>query len=101
MFETITCTETVSILEAVVFGVDGACIDIGLASLLGAVVAFIFCVVGLRVLGSRLLKRLFPSRRPDEPAPVAKQDAQFDDGLQRMPYESPIKSTGAWGGKAR
>ncbi len=97
------------ILHALIFGADGACIDMGISSLLPAVAAFMTAVVVLQLLGSRLLRALLgrndPVARVDraktEPKP-AKQvtptgrrlersggrrgtDPKYDDG--------PIRST--------
>lgn len=101
IFTEAACTATVSILEAIFFGPNGACIDIGLTSLLGGVVLFIAAVVALRLLGSALLRRAIPAlrRRPSEL--MAASSEPHPNGLDPMPYESPIKSTGAWGGKPR
>lgn len=97
MFEMNACRETVSIIEALIFGANGACIDLGLPSLLGGIALFIGAVVVLRVIGSAVLRRILPSRaKPREPAPSPE-----DTGLKPLPYENPIESTGAWGGKPR
>lgn len=95
------CKETVSILQAVLFGVDGACVDINLMSLLGGVALFIGLVVLLRLIGSTLLRRAFPFLRRQKSTIKQESAPQTDEGLQRMPYESPIRSTGAWGHKPR
>lgn len=90
-----TCRETVSILHALVFGAEGACVDIGLASLLGGVAVFVGAVVVLRFVGARIVRRVLGQRQKVEVAP------EETPGLTRMPYESPIRSTGAWGRQAR
>ena len=101
MFEAATCSETVTIIEAILLGADGACVDIGVTSLLGGVALFIGAVIGLRFVGISLLRRVFPSlRRASKPSDEISVP-QLEEGLKRLPYESPIKSTGAWGTKTR
>lgn len=99
MFEATQCREVVSILEAVLFGADGACIDLGMASILTGVALFMGAVLALRVAGSFALRRLFSGLRRDR----SKIAPELDEGpgLKPMPYESPIRSTGAWGEKRR
>lgn len=103
MLDLTTCTKTVSIFEAVIFGANGACIDISLSSLLGGIAMFATAVIVLRYVGSRLLHRLLGLDRPKTaaPGPEPKDDRPHDTeaGLTPLPYESPIKSTGAWGGR--
>ena len=90
LFEADVCRETVNIFEALIFGAEGACLDLSMGSLLGGVALFMGAVVVLRFLGARLVRALLSKRKVDAPEP--------DDGaLKPMPYESPIKSTGAWG----
>lgn len=101
MFETAECRETVSVVESIVFGADGACVDLGIASLLGGVALFIAAVVALRFVGMSVLRSIFPSLRRENAATEKKIEQTGEDGLQRQPYESPIQSTGAWGRKAR
>ena len=90
LFGDIQCRETVSVFEAVMFGAGDACVDIGMGSLLGGVALFIAAVVLLRFLGARLVRAVLTKR-------AVKADESHEDGLTPMPYESPIKSTGAWG----
>ena len=101
LFEPGTCAETVSILRALIFGADGACVDIGPTSLLGGVAVFIGAVVLLRFAGATVLRRLFPSLGRKGKELEARDAKPADKGLKRMPYESPIRSTGAWGSKPR
>ncbi|MBT8459288.1 MAG: hypothetical protein HKP37_06450 [Boseongicola sp.] len=101
LFEVAVCTETVSIIQAVTFGADGACIDISPVSLLGGVAMFIAAVVALRFMGASIIRRGFPSLRQKADAKDPETEVRSADGLQRMPYESPIRSTGAWGSKPR
>ena len=101
MIETTECSETVSIVEAVLLGADGACVDIGIASLLAGVALFVSMVVALHFLGITILRRIFPSLRRESGIPAKKIEQKGDGELQRLPYESPIRSTGAWGNKAR
>ncbi|MEL7149726.1 MAG: hypothetical protein AAGK71_03280 [Pseudomonadota bacterium] len=100
-FEDVTCNETVSILEALVFGANGACVDIGMYSLLGAVAAFVGCVILIRLVAMRVLSKLFPGLRGARQETVPDVQPQQKDTLQPLPYESPIRSTGAWGGRKR
>lgn len=100
MFEANACEDIVSIVEALVFGANGACIDIGIGSLLGGIALFVGAVVALRFVGARVVRRILPSHRRS-PEPVAETSDPDEEGLQRLPYESPIRSTGAWGGKPR
>ena len=96
--ESTACRETVNILEAMIFRNSEACIDIGVVSLLSAVAAFIACVVALRFVGASVLRRILPSRRNRDPGLLKAEDVG-SLGLQRRPYEPPIRSTGAWGGE--
>lgn len=61
MFE--QCTETVSILYAIIFGAGDACINIGIGSLLGAFAAFMGIVIVLQYVARRLWNNTKPSRR--------------------------------------
>ena len=90
LFGDIQCRETVSVFEAVMFGAGDACVDIGMGSLLGGVVLFMGAVVLLQYFGVRLVRRALGKRRVEV---VSADEAE----LKPMPYESPIKSTGAWG----
>ncbi|NKB26731.1 MAG: hypothetical protein GKR99_03880 [Rhodobacteraceae bacterium] len=102
MLTTGDCNETISIVEAVFFGADGACVDIGMPSLLAGVALFVAMVVALRFLGTAALSRILPSRRRERELPAAAEmDQAKRETLQPMPYESPIQSTGAWGNKPR
>ncbi|MEM9426347.1 MAG: hypothetical protein AAGA06_06565 [Pseudomonadota bacterium] len=101
LFGANACRETVSVIEALIFGAGDACIDLGLTSLLSGVALFIGCVVALRIIGSWALRRAFGAlRRPRDVAnnPVHSPE---DECLQRMPYESPIRSTRRWGRSPR
>ena len=95
------CAETVSILEAIVFGAGGACIDIGMTSLLGAVAGFVVCVLLIRYVAMQVLRQVFPGLRRTGARKVAMPAEPQDTGLQPLPYESPIRSNGAWGGERR
>lgn len=66
MFE--PCTEVVTILTALIFGAGDACVDIGLRSVLPALLVFVVCVVVLQFLARRLLSRLFGRRKPTRTA---------------------------------
>ena len=52
------CQETVSILEALIFGAGDACIMLSTWSLLAAIGAFLVMVVILQVLARRLWRRV-------------------------------------------
>jgi len=101
MFITVVCNETVNIIEAILFGSDDACIDVGLASMLGGVALFIGSVLVLRYIGISILRRILPSLRRKKSNPHIAAETPPEDRLLRMPYESPIRSTGAWGRKLR
>ena len=62
MFGETVCRETVSILRALVFGADGACVEIGLWSILPVAAAFVLGVVGLQF-GARMLLYMIFERR--------------------------------------
>ncbi|MGR3511926.1 MAG: hypothetical protein ACU0GG_04125 [Paracoccaceae bacterium] len=100
LFDASPCQSTVSLLEAILFGADGACVDLGLPSLLSALAVFVVGVVVLQWAARRAVRGLFPNRRSAEPSFTphpAPKPAPEDTGLKPLPYESPIKSTGAWG----
>lgn len=101
MFEAEICQDTVSILHAVFFGAGEACVDIGVMSLLGGVAVFLAAVVALRIAGSFVLLRIWSAVRGTRSTQQDAAQTPAEDGLKRLPYESPIRSTGAWGGKAR
>ena len=101
IFDADACAETVSIIEAILLGADGACIDIGLTSLLVAVALFIGSVVALRTIAAALVRRIFPSTKSKNVVSENLTDPAPNKELKRMPYESPIRSTGAWGSKPR
>lgn len=101
MFETVVCNDTVNIVEAMLFGSNDACVDVGLASMLGAVALFIGSVLVLRYIGISILRRIFPSLRRKKSNPHIAAETPPESRLSRMPYESPIRSTGAWGRKPR
>ena len=63
------CAETVSILYAIIFGADGACVAFSTASILTAFGAFMVLVVIAQFFARRLWKKL--TTRPD---PVAYDD---------------------------
>jgi len=64
MFE--TCAETVSILYALVFGADGACIMLSLGSILSAFVAFMVLVVIAQFVARKLWAKLMQKNVPAE-----------------------------------
>ncbi|EBA13500.1 hypothetical protein [Roseobacter sp. CCS2] len=72
------CTETVSILYAIVFGADGACIEMSTTSILTAFGAFMVLVVILQFFARWLWRKLI--QRPD---PIA-QD--YVDPPRDTPY---------------
>ena len=101
LLEAALCQETVSILQAIVFGADGACVDIGVFSILGGVALFMALVLLLRFVGSAILRHAFRSLQRTKTSPKQQVADPTSQALQRMPYESPIRSTGAWGRKSR
>ncbi len=48
------CTEVINIFQWAVFGADGACINIGMQSVVGAVIAFLVAVTALQLIARRL-----------------------------------------------
>jgi hypothetical protein len=75
-----TCIQTVSILDAIIFGANGACIDVSTGSILAAFAAFMGLVVIAQFLARRLWTKL---TRPDTtvaPDPFTpEQDHPFSD----------------------
>jgi hypothetical protein len=75
-----TCTETVSILYAVIFGVGDACVSFSTGSILAAFAAFIVIVVVAQFLARRLWARLTQTPRIDTPDPSrSNEDHPFRD----------------------
>ncbi len=72
------CTETVSILYALIFGANGACVAFSLPSILAAFGAFMVLVVIAQFAARKLWKRLTQS-----PTPI---DAPDIDPVHRTPY---------------
>lgn len=79
-----TCKETVSILQALVFGAHGACIDLSLASILMAAGAFVAAAVLLKVFGLGLLVLLA--------RPLRSLLARKSDGQDSPPDAGPIRT---------
>lgn len=90
MFE--TCTETVSILYAIAFGAGDACVEIGMASLAGAFVAFMVGVVILQFFARKLWKRV---SNPAPPPPERRIGTIMDDTIADDPnyQDSAIRSS--------
>lgn len=92
MFE--TCTETVSVLYAIIFGAGDACIDISIGSLMWAFAAFMVVVVILQF-GARKLWALVtgPARTP---ATERRVGTIYDDEPPQdvKPDEGPIRTYG-------
>lgn len=104
-----SCRETVSILEAMTFGTHGACVDLGMWSVITAVSVFCLLVVALKILGKVTLVALFGGLRIAAQSPESygfTDPPAFPDGAHRVPLGQvaddggPIRSTGAWGRKA-
>ena len=84
------CQTTVFILEAVILGTNGDCIDLGPGSILSAVAGFMVAVVVLKILGKAILVRMAsglsskpaaaadPVEAPDVPGRIGKTD--YDGG---------------------
>lgn len=87
-----SCTQTVSILYAVIFGADGACISVSTTSILFAFGAFILLVVIAQFLARRLWKKLTqrPAPSEGEPANIPKDTPFRDDPKYRS---SAIRSS--------
>ena len=58
MYETDPCTETVSILEAIVLGAGEACVNVNPVSVLTALIPFVIAVVVLQIAANRMVARL-------------------------------------------
>ncbi|MEL7344882.1 MAG: hypothetical protein AAFN59_08475 [Pseudomonadota bacterium] len=91
------CTQVVSLLTALVFGANGACVELSPASLAPFIVAFILAVVVMQYLARRLIAMIFvppakPDTHPSAPpnAPLTKRGALLDGPT----YDGgPIQST--------
>ena len=70
-----TCTETVSILYAIVFGADGACIAISTGSILAAFAAFMVIVILAQFVARKLWAKLTLSTSHNAP----EKDRPFSD----------------------
>ncbi|MEO1637673.1 MAG: hypothetical protein AAFU41_00325 [Pseudomonadota bacterium] len=80
------CTETVSILEAVIFGAGDACVMISGASLFWAFAAFILVVVILQFIARRIWQGITSGSSPDN---------SFDDPKPRTgQVSSPYRPYG-------
>ena len=75
------CRETVSILYAVIFGADGACIMLSTSSILTAFAAFIFLVVVAQFIARWLWKQLI------QPRPTIEAD------IVEPPIPAPLRQT--------
>ncbi len=86
------CAETVSMLYAAVFGADGACIEMSVASILTAFGAFMVLVVIAQFLARLLWRKLW-----QRSAPIADDffDSVTDTPFQDDPNyrDSAIRST--------
>jgi len=75
LFVSAPCRDTVTILEALLFGTDGACLDLGMPSIYWSVAAFAVAVVVLKVLGrlaiTLLTSGIRSALRSGEPQPLA------------------------------
>lgn len=76
------CTETVSILYAIVFGAGDACIMLGMGSLLTALVAFLVLVIIAQFIARKLWKGL---REPDTPPRRRRIGTIMDDPVSDDP----------------
>jgi hypothetical protein len=59
-----TCVETVSILYAIIFGAGDACVEIGMASLLWALAAFMVVVIIVQFGARKLWKQITKTAPP-------------------------------------
>lgn len=74
------CTETVSILYALIFGTDGACVLLSTGSILSAFAAFMVIVVLAQFLARKLWKKMTTPRIVlDAAMPDPKGDHPYDD----------------------
>lgn len=75
-----TCTETVSILYAIIFGADGACVAVSTGSILAAFAAFMVVVIIAQFIARKLWAKLTQSNIPDAPErDMAANDRPFSD----------------------
>lgn len=88
MFE--RCTETVSILYAVIFGADGACVEISIGSLFWAFAAFIVLVVIAQFFARKLWALLW--RVPAQQG-TRRVGTIFDDAAEDEVDEGPVRSS--------
>ena len=88
MFASGNCSETVSILEAMVFGSNGACIGLGMVSVLTAVLALCVLVVLLKVLGKVTLFALFGGLR------IAARDPEYYAAFEAPALSDPSSRFG-------
>jgi hypothetical protein len=77
-----TCVETVSILYAIIFGAGDACIEIGAASLLSALAAFMVAVIIAQFFARKLWKRI---SNPTPPQPARRIGTIMDDQIADDP----------------
>ena len=97
MLELGTCSETVSILYALIFGAGDACINLSIGSLLGLFAGFLLALFALQYLARRLVARM--TRPPAQPFDPSDPTAPSDQPKPRLgqvpaqPYESPIKKS--------
>ena len=74
------CTETVSILHAIVFGADGACVEISIGSILAALTAFTVLVVIAQFFARKLWAKLLRPNIPDTTQhAMPEEDHPFSD----------------------
>lgn len=86
------CTETVSLLYAIVFGAGDACIMVSMGSLLTALVVFLMLVILAQFLARKLWKGL---RGPETPLRQRRIGTIMDDPIPDNPdYDnSAIRSS--------
>ena len=101
MFESGLCRKTVSILEALIWGSDGACIDLGMQSIYLAALAFCVGVVVLKVGAKWGLVALFRGFRKktykDTQPPLEKkiykpEEQRTGIDLPKSPDGGPIRT---------
>ncbi len=92
------CTETVSILHAIIFGADGACIMLSMGSILWALGAFFVAVVIAQFIARKLWAKVTqPASAPEYSLDL---DVDVADPVKDSPYsddpnyrDSAIRST--------
>lgn len=88
------CTETVSILHALIFGADGACISVSIWSVLWLVIPTVGLIALVSGLGGRYAKQMLgigkPIYKPEPKGPHPVTD------LSPLPDNGPFETRKGW-----